>query len=243
MSQLGYSITGNFGSLSDNNDKFRAKSYDENMQTLVLLSSSKLLPLALKTINRPANTIRLAHIITASKDVKDLSYLDRTRAILNGLGVQYEDMDIEGKDEAELLRLFNSHDAIFVNGGNTFYLLKAVRESGFDKVVKQLLDKGTVYIGASAGSYICCPTIETSFWKTSPKDMHDTHGMTDFTGMNLVPFIMKVHYVPEEETYIREKVKTATKPVKILTDEQGLLVRDGKVELIGNGQEISIRTV
>src|SRR3989338_1774472 len=112
------------------------------MQTLILLSSSKLLPLAIQAIGKPANTIKLSHVITASKDVDDLGYLERTRAILKDLGVSYEDVDIEGKNEAQLLEIFAGKDAIFVNGGNTFYLLKAVRKSGFDRVVRQLLDKG-----------------------------------------------------------------------------------------------------
>ncbi len=208
------------------------------MRKLVLLSSSKLLPLAIQAIGKPAKTIKLAHIITASKDVEDLGYLERTRTILKDLGVSYEDIDIEGKDEVQLKEIFAGKDAIFVNGGNTFYLLKTVRESGFDKVLRQLLDKGVVYIGASAGSYITCPTIETSTWKQSPEDVHNMWGLTDPTAMNLVPFIMFVHYTPDKELFIRDKIKTASHPVKILTDDQGLLMRGGVVELLGDQNEV-----
>lgn len=47
-----------------------------------------------------------------------------------------------------------------VAGGDTFYLMEKLKESGADKVIKEFIEKGGVYIGSSAGSIVCCPTIE-----------------------------------------------------------------------------------
>lgn len=210
------------------------------MSTLLLLSSSRFLNNDLTNlIGRPLSGLRVAHVITASKGkgVSDLGYLDRTRAIFREQQCAFEDLDLAGKGEVELREILSKFDAVFVNGGSTFYLLHAIRESGFDKVLKELLPRGLIYIGASAGSYVICPTIEMSTWKH--QDKYDHYGITDLTGMNLVPFLMSVHYVSENEALLKEKLPTANYPVKILDDEQAVLVKDGVVTLLG-GEEIII---
>ncbi len=189
-----------------------------------------------KILPKPANQIKLAHIITASKVEDDLSYLNRERQELINAGFHVEEIDIEGKSEPQLKKLLEDKDIIYVQGGNTFYLLKYVKESGFDKVIKDLVDKGIIYIGVSAGSYIACPTIEMANWK-HPEDKNIV-GLTDLTGLNLVPFLLSVHYKPEYEEILKKEISATKYVVKILTDEQAILVRNGKIILVGKGKEI-----
>jgi len=59
-------------------------------------------------------------------------------------GFQVEDIDLENKKESELKEILKDKDIIYVQGGNTFYLLKYIKESGFDKLVKQLIQKGKI---------------------------------------------------------------------------------------------------
>ncbi len=191
----------------------------------------------LKILPKSANQIKLAHITTASKVEDDLSYLAEETQEMRELGFQAEEIDIEGKNEAELSKLLEDKDVIYVQGGNTFYLLKYVRESGFDKIVKDLIDKGVIYIGVSAGSYIACPTIEAANWKNQDRNLV---GLTDFTGLNLVPFLLFAHYKPEYKEILEEEVPTAKYPVRILTNDQAILIRDGETTLVGKGEEIKI---
>ena len=87
----------------------------------------------------------------------------------------------------------------------------------------------------SAGSYIACPTIEMGSWKRDK----DQHGLDDLTGMNLVSFLLSVHYNREEyREILAERIPTANHPVRILTDDQAFLVKDGNVTLIGEGPEV-----
>ena len=127
--------------------------------------------------------------------------------------------------------MLEDKDAVYVEGGNTFYLLKAVRESGFDQVIKKLIERGVAYVGSSAGSYIACPTIEMSTWK-KPGEEKNNFGVTDLTAMNLVPFLLKAHCTPEKMEFLKEKIAKAQYPVKILSDGQAILVKDDKVELV-----------
>lgn len=191
----------------------------------------------LKILPKPSNQIQLAHIITASKIVGDLSYLEKENQIMRELKFDVENIDIEGKNENELRILLNNKDIIYVQGGNTFYLLKHVKASGFDKVIRELIEKGVIYIGVSAGSYIACPTIEMANWKHSDKN---TIGLTDLTGLNLVPFLLSVHFKPEYILVLKREISTAKYPVKILTDEQAILIRDEEIKFVGRGEEIKI---
>ena len=209
------------------------------MKTLLLLSSSGFLENDLsKILDKPLKKYRLAHIITASKGegVDSLVYLERTRDRLKKHNCDFEDIDIDGKTEVELRSILKNFNGVLVNGGSTFYLLKSIRESGFDKIIKELLPQGFLYIGASAGSYVVCPTIEMSLWEHQDKYNH--YGMTDFTGMNLVPFLITVHYIPEDEELLRKKIPQANYPVRILTDQQAILVKDEKYILVGDSKEI-----
>jgi peptidase E len=48
--------------------------------------------------------------------------------------------------EKELKKLLDGVDVVHLEGGNTFRLLRAVRESGFKKILDKLLPNGLVYI-------------------------------------------------------------------------------------------------
>jgi len=210
------------------------------MKTIILSSSgfrtTQLQKYLLEVLPKTPSQTKIAHILTASKVSPDRAFVDRERKVLSNLGFQVEEVDVEGKSPGELIKILDGKDVIYVQGGNTFYLLKHVRESGFDVVVKDLIEKGVIYIGVSAGSYIACPTIEMTAWKSSDDDYY---GVTDLTAMNLVPFLVCVHYNREKyREGLIEGIKTSKYPVKILTDEQALLIRNGEVKLIGSGEEV-----
>jgi dipeptidase E len=191
----------------------------------------------LKILPKPANQIKIAHIITAAKVENDISYLVRDKQQMIKAGFQVEDIDIAGQSEEQIRESLKDKDIIYVQGGNIFYLLRCVRESGFDRVVKELISQGILYIGVSAGSYIACPTIEMALWKHQDRN---NFGLTDLTGLNLVPFLVSVHYKSEYRQILKEMVGKSKYPVKILTDEQMLLVRGDEVKLVGKGREVKV---
>lgn len=207
------------------------------MKTLILTSSGQFITANNVDHFLPKKIVdcKIAYIITASKKVDDTSYIDTHRQKMDELNFSYAEIDIAGKNENELKKALNGYDIVMVEGGNTFYLLKTVRESGFDKVIKNLIEKGIVYIGSSAGSYITCPSIIMATWSNKG---FDRCGITDYTAMNLVPFLIKVHYTPDMQEMLKEKAKGLQCPMRVLNDDQAILVRDGEVQLLGGGDEI-----
>jgi len=78
--------------------------------------------------------------------------------------------------------------AIVVGGGNTWKLLKMIRENNLIDIVRQKVDGGTPYIGWSAGSNVACPTIKTT--NDMPVVEPDS-----FSAFNLIPFQINPHYL------------------------------------------------
>lgn len=182
--------------------------------------------------DKPRNQVRWAYITTAGKSVPDVSYMEVRRQRMQELHWDFQEMDIAGKTEDELNRLLHDKEAIYLEGGNTFYLLKAIRESGFEKILRRLLKKGAVYIGASAGAYVACPTIEAATWKGNNK--FDRHGLADFTAMNLVPFLIFAHTTPGLKALVQAKADRAKYPVRFLTDQQAILVKGDTIETLND---------
>ena len=77
--------------------------------------------------------------------------------------------------------------AIVVGGGNTWKLLKMIRDNNLIDIVRQKVTGGTPYIGWSAGANVACPTIKTT--NDMPVVEPDS-----FTAFNLVPFQINPHY-------------------------------------------------
>lgn len=77
---------------------------------------------------------------------------------------------------------------IVVGGGNTWKLLKSIRDNNLIEPVREKILGGTPYIGWSAGSNVACPTIMTT------NDMPVTDPGS-FRSFNLVPFQINPHYL------------------------------------------------
>jgi dipeptidase E len=207
------------------------------MKTLILTSSGKLIAANEldEFLPKPLSTSKILYVTTASKKVTSTDYIERQKQSMDKLNFSYTEYDITGKSKQELKKVLSGYDVVYVEGGNTFYLLKSVRESGFEEVIKELLPNGLVYIGTSAGSYIACPSIIMATWS---KKGFDRCGITDFKGMELAPFLMKAHYVPEMKELLEEKSKDLDLPMRVLNDDQAMVIRDEKIQLIGGGDEI-----
>ncbi len=78
--------------------------------------------------------------------------------------------------------------AIVVGGGNTWKLLKNIRENNLIAAVREKVFNGTPYLGWSAGSNVACPSIRTT--NDMPIVQPDS-----FDAFNLVPFQINPHYL------------------------------------------------
>jgi len=179
------------------------------------------------------NKIKWAYITTAGNDVPDNTYLVVNKKRLDDLGWDYEEMDITDKNEDEVYEMLKDKDAILMQGGNTFYLLKQALACNFSKVLDRLLAEGKIYVGTSAGSYIMCPNIEMTDWNGTSR--FNRHDMTNLTALAKVPFQVFCHfnrYTDDEKAKIKEQAKKSKYKVYFLEDGQAIQIEEEKITFI-----------
>ena len=194
----------------------------------------------IKLLQKPSYDITVGFITTAAKPKENLDSLWNDWTIMKEeMRFNIEEIDIEGKTESEVMKLLKLKDIIFVEGGNTFYLLKAMRKCNFERIIRKLLKQGKVYVGVSAGSIVAGKTIKTAGWYGDK----NIAGLKNLKGLNLVPFDIFAHYQPEHAEIIRQNIKNPKKrlkKLKILTDEQAILVQGRETMLIGKGEQVIV---
>jgi len=208
-------------------------------KTILLTSSGmQMKSEILKLLQKPAYDITVAFITTAAKSEENTDYVKQDYNVMKEMGFNVLEVDIEGKTEKQVEELIELKDIIFVEGGNAYYLLKAMRKCNFEKIMRKLLKQGKVYLGVSAGSMVAGRTIKTAGWKKEKEN----YGVRNLKGLNLVPFDIFVHYKPEHAEIIKKKLpfKWQRRKLKIITDEQAILVQAKNVMLLGNQEEITI---
>lgn len=188
----------------------------------------------LRLLNKKPEETKVCFVITAANPQEDKGYVEEDRKRLKELGFQVAELDLEKENEESLKEKFKNFDVIFVEGGNTFYLLKYVRESGFDKALKPFLERGGIYLGVSAGSYIAGLDISPTQWKHA-EDKNIVE-LKDSRGLGFVDFVIFPHYKPEHESVIKENKSNFPFPIVALTDLQAILVENGKIEFVGPGE-------
>lgn len=206
------------------------------MRKLFLASiAAKTLDYLKEILSKDPKECKVIFIPTAADLYEDKSFVEEDRKKLVELGYKVEDFDIKGKDEKQLLEKFKFIDIIFIAGGNTFYLLEKVKESGFNNIIKELLDKGIVYVGSSAGAVIAGPSIEPIRLLDHPEKAPN---LKSFEGLNIVDFVPLPHfdnekYGPKCEKVMEEyKEKFKLLPIK---DLQAAIVEDNEVRFVGMG--------
>lgn len=212
-------------------------------KTLLLTSAGMQMMKEIKSLlQKPAYDITVGFITTASKPLEgDIEFVRRDLTIMREeMGFNVEEIDIEGKTQAQVMDALRLKDIIFVEGGNTFYLLRAMRKCRFEKVIRKLLKEGRVYMGASAGSIVAGKTIKTASWLREEYRNTNNFGVKTLKGLNLVPFDIFVHYFPEDAEIIKKKMRWRwqRRKLKILTDDQAILVQGKEVAIIGKGEQI-----
>jgi dipeptidase E len=133
-------------------------------------------------------------------------------------------------------------DAIFIGGGNTFRLLKALQDLDLLDPIRQRVKRGAPYIGSSAGSNVAGPTIKTT------KDMPIVQPRS-FDSLGLVPFQISPHFQDPDpnskhmgetqEERILQFLEENETPVVGIRENAWLLCENGAVTLKGeNGARI-----
>lgn len=110
---------------------------------------------------------------------------------LEELGFTVEKLELLTTAREEIKSRLEQADSIFVCGGNTFFLLQALRNTGALEWIKTHIESGKLYIGSSAGSLITQKDL-LSDEVDDPQLAPDLKG--DYTALGYLDFYLYVHY-------------------------------------------------
>ncbi len=125
---------------------------------------------------------RLLFVPFASGDPD--GYTDVMTAALAPLSIQVSGAHREPVPAAAVA----AADAVFVGGGNSFRLLRALQATGLETAIAARVRDGQPYLGSSAGTNMACPTLRTT------NDMPIVQPES-FDALGLIPFQINPHYL------------------------------------------------
>ena len=171
-------------------------------------------------------------IPTAGDPYDNKDFIEFDRKALEKYGLDIVELDIKNKTKDKIREFINDVDIVLVAGGDTFYLMQKMKESGTDEIIKEYIEKGGIYIGSSAGSIICCSTIEGAE-EFDNRDLAPS--LNDFDGIGIFDNVVIPH--AQKKKYF-ERIRRATKKlvskgykVYPLTDDD-VLFFDGQTSIV-----------
>ncbi len=125
-------------------------------------------------------------------------------------------------------------EMIYIGGGNTFKLLKELKESGLGKRIVEYLKAGNKVYGGSAGAIIFGKTINTA--RIGDCSDENIVNLIDLNGFNLINFDIHCHYNQDDDRLVKNYVNLNNISVIAIPEECVVEVENGKINrYLGTG--------
>jgi dipeptidase E len=170
-----------------------------------------------------------------------LRNLERETEDIASLGFECEELDLRSycEDFEGLCNRLDTYDLIWVTGGNSFVLAKAMTQARFGQAVRKLLDDGRlVYAGYSAGICVAAPDLEGIRLMDEPDALPDGYPKdVQATTLGWVPWRIVPHWrsqhpeAPLAELAVEHLLHNGL-PFRTLRDGQAIVIEGDESHLI-----------
>jgi len=150
--------------------------------------------------------------------------------VLGPLGIKdivmWVEEDLKTKKKEDL----SQFSGMYIGGGNTYKLLKELKEFGTLNILLTLAGEGMPIYGGSAGAIILAKTIIPAGFLDENKV-----GLTDFSSLNLVHgFDIWCHYTPSQDEVVKKYMTdNGLEKVIAIPETAGLYVTEKTIEVVG----------
>lgn len=177
----------------------------------------------------------LLYVPLAMESYRYDSCLEWIRKEMSLINVTNIDMVTSAKDLAG--KNLNNYCAIYIGGGNTYKLLKDIKDSGSFEKIQQYINNDGIIFGGSAGAIIFGKDIDSC--KTQdPNDVQlaETQGFDVLSGYSLLCHLNRNDGIKFNRDKNSEYLIEFSKGNKIiyLPDDDTIFVNDNKVTIIGD---------
>lgn len=154
------------------------------------------------------------------------AYAAKARATFQTMGYELDSVH----DAATPAQAVETAEAIFIGGGNTFRLLKALYDNGLMEPIRRRVGDGMPYVGSSAGTNVAAPTIKTT------NDMPIVQPPS-FFALGLVSFQICPHYRDPDPNSTHMGETQEERLVQFLEENDTTVValREGAMLTVENG--------
>jgi dipeptidase E len=168
-------------------------------------------------------------------------WLEAQSNALHKLGFSVSEFDLRAYFEREndLRDVASSINTVWINGGNAFILRRAMKQSGFDAIIKQALARDTlVYAGFSAAAVICYRSMRGLEITDNPNDAPEGYDPEIvWEGLGLLPYAIAVHYKSDhsETDQTDQEIafyKANGIPYRTLRDGQALVIDGATTRIV-----------
>ena len=158
--------------------------------------------------------------------------------------VQLSGIDMVRSFEELAQKDYNNYCALFIGGGNTYKLLKGLKESGSFEKIEEFLNNEGIVIGGSAGAVIFGYDIDIiSTMDPNEVALADTKGFNVMNSVSIFPhYTNKKSKLTDEENLNRlnnfinaiKEFSVIMGDVIAIPEEDAVFIDDNKLEILGN---------
>lgn len=147
--------------------------------------------------------------------------------VAKSLTKYFKIIELENYYKTDIFSPIEKADILWIAGGMAGYLLYWMRRVKFDKKLPEILSKGTIYVGSSAGSMVCAKTQYVSECYLGDPEP----GASLLPGLGLIDFEIYPHFEDEQLLEIKKRWKKGE--LYLLKNGEAITVENNKVEVLG----------
>lgn len=204
----------------------------------LFLASEAKNPATLGDLQKIAGSLKnkkIAYIVTAANGERGYMSWKKsaTIATVRKLGALLNILQLEDFRDSSIKKELEGKDIIWFAGGVPGYLMYWAYRCSLDIILPQLLKKGMLFVGSSAGAMVAGQSIEASSWGF----VDGERGSENIKPLALVDFDIYPHY--REELLSKIKKNYRGKKLYLLKDGEHIFIDNGKIQFFGEERLIT----